>query len=751
MSTQTQYTSGLIDPMLAELFAETETMVSRMPSSSLSRRSFLKLTGVAGGGLALAISFSPQGFAQSGTNGGLAQLNAFVRVSPDGKIYIYAVNPEIGQGVKTALPMVIAEELDARWDDVVVEQAPIDRVYGSQSAGGSRSVPSTWDPLRQAGAAARALLVAAAAQRWNVSPASLRTENSAVINANGESLSYGELAAAAANMELPTEIRLKDRSEYRLLGQRITGVDNLDLVTGKPLFGIDQQLPGMLYASYVRSPQFGGVARSANLEAIRQMPGIRDAFILEARGNATQLRSGVAIVGESTWSVIRARRELRVEWDSSSASTLSWSESQAQAQRLAVQQGQEVVVEKGAVDAAFASARATAEGLYTYPYLSHAPLEPQNCTAWYRDGRMEIWAPTQRPDIGSVEAVTGIPAASVTLHQTRVGGGFGRRLINDYVCEAAAIAQRVNAPVKLTWTREEDMQSDHFRPGGFHAMKGAVDARGRLSAWQNHFVTFNFQGRSVAGGTLSASEFPALNLDNVRVTSTALDMGTPCMWWRAPGSNAFAWVIQSFLHELAVAAGRDHRDFLLEVMGERRWLNPGNASSLNTGRAIDVINLATERAGWGAPQPAGRALGLAFHFSHAGYVAQVAEVSVDANRKVTVHRVVVAADVGPIVNLSGAENQVQGCVVDALSTLAGLEITFENGAAQQTNFHNYPLLRMASAPPVIEAHFIQSDYSPTGLGEPAFPPLAPAVCNAIYAATGHRIRTLPFSKEGFSV
>lgn len=745
----TEYTSGHVEPVLADFFSETQAAVASLPKTTLSRRSFLKLSGVASGGLTLAVSMSPKGFAQE--TDGLLNLNAFVRVSPQGKVYIYAVNPEIGQGVKTALPMVIAEELDAAWEDVVVEQAPIDPVYGAQFAGGSRSVPSTWDPLRQAGAAARALLVAAAAQHWNVSAATLRTENSRVYNAAGASMGYGELASAAAMLEVPANIDLKDRSEYRLLGQRIPGVDNLDLVTGKPLFGIDQQLPGMLYASYVRCPQFGGVPRNANLDAIKQMPGIRDAFILESRGNHTQLTPGVAIVGESTWSVIRARRELEVDWDTSSASSLSWSDSVAQANELASQQGENSVTEKGDVDAAFANASATAEGLYTYPFLSHAPLEPQNCTAWYHDGVMEIWAPTQRPDRSAVEAVTGIPASSVTLHQTRVGGGFGRRLINDYVSEVAAIAQRVGTPVKLQWTREEDMQNDHFRPGGFHSLKGAIDDQGRLSAWQNHFITFNFGGRPANGGSLSSNEFPALNVDNVRVTSTGLEMGTPCLWWRAPGSNAFAWVMQSFLHEMAVAAGKDHRDFLVEVMGERRWFNPGNASSLNTGRAIDVINMAADRAGWGGSLPQGHALGLAFHFSHAGHVAQVAEVSVDSSKKVTVHKVVVAADVGPIVNLSGAENQVEGCVIDALSTLARLEINFENGAAEQSNFHNYQLLRMVSAPPVIESHFIQSDFSPTGLGEPAFPPLAPAVCNAIYAATGERIHTLPISKQGFTV
>jgi len=746
-----------VDPVLAELYALAEAAFEESASGGVSRRSFLKLAGAVGAGLTLAVGLGPRAFAQSGMSG-LTGLNAFVRIAPSGKIYIFAVNPEIGQGVKTALPMVVAEELDASWDDVVIEQSPIDPVYGRQFAGGSLSVPMTWDPLREAGAAARAMLVTAAAQRWGVSADGLRTENSTVFSTDGRNLSYGELTEAASALPVPSDVRLKDRSEYRLLGKRIPGVDNEALVTGKPLFGSDVQLPGMRYATYVRCPQLGGIAKSANLETIRQQAGITDAFILEAKGSHNDLLSGVAIVGDSTWSVFQARRQLEVDWDTSNASTMSWSDTVTRAQALASKEkGDTVVAESGDVDAVIADAAATAEGYYVYSFAAHAAMEPHNCTAWYHDGKMEVWAPTQMPQRtpASVTAATGIAADDITIHQMRVGGGFGRRLDNDYAAEASAIAQRVDAPVKLQWTREDDIQHDHFRPGGFFALKGSVDSDGRLSGWRNHFITFEYNGRNVSGrasGTaLSANAFPALNLENYRLTQSTLELGIPVGAWRAPGDNTFGWVIQSFIHELAVAAGRDHREFLLEIMGEPRWFEEGSQGSLNTGRAIDVIELATEKAGWGRSMPEGRALGLAFHFCHYGHAAEVAEVSVDDNKKITVHKVTVAADVGPILNMSGAEQQSLGAVNDALSTMAAQEITMEGGRIQQSNFHDYQLLRMSKSLPVIETHFIQSDYSPTGLGEPMFPPLAPAVCNAVYTLTGHRIRTLPISKEGFTI
>ncbi len=723
----------------------------------VDRRAFLKLTGIAGGGLTLAICLGDRAVAEAQEAESEFVPNAFVRISTDGEILIYSKSPEIGQGIKTAFPMIIAEELDAAWDDVTVEQARIDsEVYGRQSAGGSRSIPTAWDQLREAGATARAMLVAAAADRWGVAEDECSTAASAVTHEpSGRQLSYGELAAAAARLPVPDKatLKLKSRDEYRLIGTRITGVDNDKLVTGQPLFGIDQQLPGMVYASYSKCPATGGKVRGANLDEIRALPGIRDAFVLEGNDTVSELMPGVAIVGDSTWATQQARSRLRVDWDESDASTDSWSDLARQARALAGRSGGVTLREFGDVDAAFGKAAQTIQAYYSYPFVSHAPLEPQNCTAWYRDGAIELWAPTQTPDraINNVSGLLGIDRNKVTLNQLRIGGGFGRRLINDYVCEAAAIAKRVGVPIKLQWVREDDMAHDFYRPGGFHSLQASLDADGRLSGWQDHFITFSHDGeKPVSSGDIRAGELPEGLVDDYRLTQTLLPLSTPTGPWRAPRSNAIAFAVQSFINELAIASGRDHAEFLLELMGEPRWLDPGNPRVMNTGRAAGVIRLAAKEAGWGQPKQPGRGLGLAFYFSHAGHFAEIADVSVDENRRITVHRVTVAGDVGPIVNLSGAENQCQGAVVDGLSTMLGQEITVEHGRVQESNFHDYPLLRMKDAP-VVDVHFIESDYPPTGLGEPALPPLAPAVCNAIFAASGHRVHTLPLVREGFSV
>jgi len=744
------------DPNLHAVIREAEAQAGRI-GQDFSRRTFLKLTGFAGAGLTLAFHMGCSRSATVPVNGTEFAPNAFLRIAPDGAITIYSKSPEIGQGIKTAFPMIIAEELDADWSAVTVEQAPIDTaLYGRQSAGGSRSIPSSWDQLRVAGATARAMLIGAAAAEWHVAPAECTTEASVVMHkGSGKSLSYGELVEAAARQPVPdpASIKLKTRDEYRLLGQRKGGVDNEKLVTGQPLFGIDQVLPGMLYASYTKCPATGGRVHSANLDEVRKLPGVRAAFVLQGNDTVSELMPGVAILATSTWAAMSARKQLKVEWDESEASTDSWSGLVKQARELADKVGHETIRDNGAVASAFAEADQTLEAFYSYPFVSHAPLEPQNCTAWFRDGSLELWAPTQTPEraIQNAAGLLGIAPERVRLHQLRVGGGFGRRLLNDYVCEAAAIAREVGVPVKLQWAREDDMAHDFYRPGGFHALKASLNAAGKLSAWQDHFITFTHDGqRPVSGGDTRGGEFPEGLIDNFRLTQTMLPLATPTGAWRAPRSNAIAFAVQSFHHELAVAAGRDHLEFLLEIMGTPRWLEPGNAGALNTGRAAAVIRLAAEQAGWGQAQEAGRGLGLAFYFSHAGHIAEVADVSVDANRKLTVHRVTVAADVGPIVNLSGAENQCQGAVMDGLSTMLGLEITMENGRVQESNFHQYPIMRMHNAP-TVDVHFIQSDFAPTGLGEPALPPLAPAICNAIFAATGHRVRSLPLSGEGYSV
>jgi isoquinoline 1-oxidoreductase beta subunit len=737
-------------------------------AAALSRRGFIKLTGLAGGGLVLAVSL-PQGarraVAQPSASGAAFDVNPYVQIQPDGKVVLFAKNPEVGQGVKTSLPMIVAEELDVDWQSVEIRQSEIDAErYGPQFAGGSLSIPMNYDSLRRAGATARAMLVAAAAQTWNVPAAELTTDAGTVRHArSNRSATYGELADVAASLPVPdaASVALKPRQNFRLLGTRVTGVDNAKIVRGEPLFGIDQRVPNMLYATFAKAPAIGARARSANLEHVRTLRGVKQAFLVEHQGDPLAFNpagaavfSGVAIVADSTWNALQAKRALQVQWDETQASKDSWKGAVEQAKALATKAPAQTLGEGGNVEAAFASGK-TVEGFYTYHYVSHADLEPQNCTAWFKGDSIEIWAPTQTPQnaVDGVAALLGLPKEKVTLHQLRGGGGFGRRLANDSVIEAALISKQAGGiPVKVQWTREDDMAFDYYRPGGFQALKAAVDDAGKLTAWQNHLITFSMDGKApVSAGNIDRTEFPANVLTNQRMAQSLIPSKIPTGPWRAPGSNVIAFCTQSFLHECAVAAKRDYVDFLVEIMGEPRALGAGPfGGGLHTGRAVSVIKAVAQRAEWGKTMPAGRALGLAFHFSHQGHFAEVADVSVDASKKVTVHKVWVVADIGQIVNLSAAENQCQGSVIDALSTAMGLKITFENGRVEQTNFHQYPIARIDQAPE-IDVHFLDTDYAPTGCGEPAFPPAAPAIANAIFAATGQRVRTLPFSAEGYSV
>jgi isoquinoline 1-oxidoreductase beta subunit len=747
------------------LGAGTGTDVAPGMLANLSRRGFIKVASGAAGGLVLGLSMGAPGEAQAQSAGPPPRPfapGAFVRVAPDGKITLISKNPEIGQGIKTGFGVILAEELDAKWSDVTVEQAEVNRaVYGTQIAGGSMSIPRAWDELRYAGAGARAMLVAAAAQRWGVPASDLTTSDSTVIHAaSGRKASYGSLATAAAALPVPDiqSLKLKARKDYTLIGKRFTGVDNAALVRGQPLFALDVQLPGMKYASIAKCPSVGGKAKSFNADEIKKLPGILDAFIVEGTPPVTDVMKtgvlpGVAIIGKSTWAVFSARKALKIEWDTSTASKDSWTDFVKQAKALASNtQGEVVVKTKGDVDKALAAAKTntkTVEAFYQFGFVSHAQLEPQNTVAWFKDGSVELWAPMQLPDPALVAAAAGLPADKVKLNQMRVGGGFGRRLMNDFVCEAAYLSRRVEGPVQVVWTREDDMRHDAYRVGGFMGYRAGLDAQGKLSAFDAHMVSFKdtASGKVSKGGGISPSEFPADYVDDYRASQSLLPLSTPTVWWRAPGASTMAWVQQSFLHEVAVAAGRDHVEFLLELFGRGTGEGAPPAAGLDPGRAIGVIKLAAEKAGWGKPLPKGHHLGVAFYFSHLGHIAEVAEVSVEASKTITVHRVTVAADVGPVINLSAAENQCEGSVVDAIGTMA-LEVTIEDGAAQQTNFDRYPLPRMAISPQV-DVHFVQSEHSPTGLGEPVFPPVVPAICNAIYAATGHRIRTLPVTQEGF--
>ena len=728
----------------------------------MKRRDFIRYSSF---GLALS-SGGITVLAAAKTSAPANALNPYVVIHDDGRIVIAAPNPDVGQGVNTALPMIVAEELDADWEAVEVVLAPIDATrYGAQFAGGSLSVRNRWNELRQMGAAAREMLLRSAAQQWRVPRGELTTQPSKVIHPpSGRSASFAELVAAATEQPVPAdgEVVLKARADYRLLGQRIVNAAAADIVRGRPIFGIDVAVPDMVYATYVKCPQIGGVPKAANLDEVKALPGILDAFIVAGDAGppsfdlskSVHVAGGIAIVASNTWAGIKARRSLKIDWDVSAASTDNSLAIEATALKAAQRPtGAREVKSAGDPQGTFANASRVVSGVYATDFVSHAQLEPQSCVANVSATAIEVWTSSQTPGYAqaTLAKLFKLPAEAITVHQVRGGGGFGRRLSNEYVREAAVISKHIGKPVKLQWMREDDMAFDFYRSPAYFGLQATLSETGALTGWRNHVVSVSSDGEEANyGAGYRGYNFPDDVVPNVHVSQTLVASKTPTGAWRAPISNVYAFAEQSFLHELAEAAGKDHRDFLMAALGEDKWFKPDDLASLNTVRAREVIAAVTRSAGWGRVLPEGRGLGLSFFFSHAGHVAEVAEVSVSADRAVTVHEVWVAADLGQIVNLSGAENQFQGSIVDGLSALAGQRISISSGAIEQTNFHQYPLLRMPQSPK-INVEFLASDYPPSGAGEPALPPVAPAVCNAVFSACGERIRNLPISRAGFSV
>lgn len=702
--------------------------------TKVSRRDFLKAGTALGGGLLLSLSlpgFVITSLAAPASNQPFRP-NAFLRITPDGLTTIIVPKSEMGQGVLTALPMLIAEELDADWAAIRVEQAPTAKEYQTtwnlQITGGSTSVRSSWDLFRQAGAAARFLLVAAAAQIWNVAASSCTTQNGIVTGPGGKKLTYGALVdkAAALASTLPKELPLKQPKDFRYIGKPLPRLDVKDKVNGRAAFGIDVQLPGLLIAKVLRCPVFGGKLVSFNATKAKAVPGVR---------HVVQISQGVAIVADHYWAAVQGIEALECQWDEGPNKNLSSDEITRQFAAAAQKPG-EVARQEGHADKTLLVAKKQLKAIYQVPFLHHATMEPQNCTAYFKDNHCEIWAPTQSQTNAQKVAAkaAGLPIEAITLHTTLLGGGFGRRLEHDFVAEAVEIAKAVKVPIKVVWSREEDVQHGFYRPATYNVLQAGLDERGQLQAWTHRIVGPSIAARSSPdrkgidhNSVDGAADLP-YDVPNLLVDYIMYNTAVPVGYWRSVGSSQNAFITECFLDEVAAASGQHPYTFRLKLLAKAP-------------RHKAVLELAATQAKWQQPLPKGHALGFAVHQSFGSYVAHVAEVSV-VEGEVRVHRVVCAIDCGMVVNPDIVTAQMQSGVVFGLTAALKGEITLEKGRVQQSNFHDYPLLRMSEMP-VIEVHIMPSADAPGGVGEPGVPPIAPAVANAVFAVTGKRIRQLP--------
>ncbi len=699
----------------------------------------------------------------------------YVQIDPDDRVLIWSAQPEMGEGTKTSLPMLVAEELDADWTKVRIDDAPLDRKYGGQGVGGSDAIRSDWDALRRVGATARACLVAAAAAEWNVPASECDTSAHTVRHArSGRESRYGSLAGRAAALTVPRDVPLKDPSRYRLIGTRVSGADNHKVVTGQPLFGIDVRLPNMKFAAVAKCPVFNGRPVKIDATKARQVPGVRDIVEINGLDNPTQLMPGVAVVADSTWAAFKGRDALIVQWDEGPYATESSTSLTDQFQKL-LAAPPATLHNSGRVDEALASAVTVVDSTYSFPFASHATLEPHNCTADYRDGELWIRGPIQMPMSAqtTVARATGIEASKVHVQSTRIGGGFGRRLMSDYAAEAAVVAKAIGGAVMVIDNREGDLQHDYYRPAAMQRLRAGVDASGQIIAWDHVIAScsrnvYRKDPRgphstetygSYVGRVQSLDQLDA-DLQPTRIPNARLRYGNPLTGvatgaWRAPAHVVNAFTIETTIDELASKAKRSPVHLRLDMLGETADVpkSQDDPSPYDPARMRRVLVEVVERGGFGKPAPEGRARGLAMHHTFGSYCAHVVELSIapgsNDQRRVTIHKVVSVGDVGQPVNLSMLEAQMQGGIIDGIGAAFYGEVPIANGRATSRNFGDYRLIRMREAPLAIETHFIQSGLRPTGFGEPPLPPIAPAVANAIAALTGERIRMMPFMKAGF--
>jgi isoquinoline 1-oxidoreductase beta subunit len=701
-----------------------------------SRRNFMKLAAAAGGGLILGFHWNGSSASPidvvSGDVLSSADItfNSYLSISPDGVITILSPNPELGQNIKTSFPMIVAEELDADWSKVKVVQAPLDTTkFERQVTGGSGAVPHSWERLRKAGATARHMLLEAAAKRWKVPVNTLTAENSMVIHkASGRKSSYGELATDASSVAVPSDVKLKDNKEFKLIGKAVRNVDNHEMVMGKPLYGLDFYREGMLYAMVQRPAAFGMKIKSVDSAAAKAMPGIVD---------VVTFKNNVAVVGKSTWQVLKARKALKVEYEKEDAIESSSDHDKLFKELL---DSKEATVRRkdGDVDAAFKSAAKVITSEYQCPFLSHSPMEPMNFFAHVREDGVELVGPTQTPDRARNETakLLGISPDKITVELTRLGGGFGRRLQADYVLDAVEVSRITKAPVKVIWTREDDMAGGSYRPAVRYRFEAALDAKGNMTGYKLRGVGIN------AGNSTREDNFPSGAVDNLLIDS--IDHKSPITTgpWRAPITNFLAFAEQSFLDEVAFAAKVDPVKLRLDLL-DRAKISPVGDIKYDIDRMKAVIQMAAEKSNWGKKKNVSQ--GFSVYFSHRSYVAQVAEMEMRKNNPV-LKKIIAVSDCGIVVNLSGARQQVAGGIVDGFGHAMFGKLTFKDGAPEQRNFNSYRLIRMKEVPEV-EVHFVDNGIDPTGLGEPALPPTGGAIANALFKATGKRLRNQPFSLE----
>jgi isoquinoline 1-oxidoreductase beta subunit len=721
-----------------------ETPALHVPIVNCSRRSFLKSSVLAGGGLILGVHIPGlrNSVHAADQPGSTVALNAFVRIGADEVVTVVVNHSELGQGPYTSIPMVVAEELDADWSKVRYEPAPVDpaynhTVFGMQMTGGSTSTWTEWERVRKAGAAARQMLITAAAENWKVEPANCRAENGYVLSPTGQRASYGSLVEKASKLDPPQNVTVKNPKDFKLVGKPTKRLDSPDKTNGKAIFGIDVNVPDMLVAVVARPPVFGGKLKSFNADKAKAVSGVR---------HVIQIERGIAVVADGFWPAKLGREALQLDWDEGPLAKLDSRKQRDEYAELAEKPG---VIAKNEGDAAKALGIAAKnfEASYDLPYLAHATMEPMNCVADVRADSCEIWVGTQFQTVDRDAAVkeTGLKPEQVKLHTMLCGGGFGRRAVPDshFVVEAVQISKAIKAPVKVVWTREDDMRGGWYRPRAYHTVSAGLGADGKPVAWQQRIVCQSF----IAGTPFEkhiikdgvddtavegAKDIP-YDIPNLLVDWQQAPGGVPCLWWRSVGHSHTAFVVETFIDELAHAAGKDPFEFRRALLDKHP-------------RHKRVLEFVAEKAGWGKAVPAGRGRGIALHESFGSYVAHVAEASVSRDGKVNVHRVVCAIDCGPIVNPDTIQAQLHSGAVFGLTAALYGEITFENGRVKQRNFHDYPMLRMHEMPEV-EAHIVPSEEKMGGVGEPGVPPVAPALANAIFAVTGKRIRRLPIRAE----